>query len=73
MAQPRRFHSEALQYLWDRSIGTDPVGIAEFEQNLVNMEVAQRIYDLRTKAGLTQRELALDRTGLGCRAASRSG
>jgi DNA-binding XRE family transcriptional regulator len=58
MAERRRFHSEALQYLWDRSIGTDPVRIAEFEQNLVNMEVAQRIYDLRTKAGLTQRELA---------------
>jgi hypothetical protein len=27
-------------------------------RNVINMEVAQRIYDLRTKAGLTQRALA---------------
>lgn len=58
MAERKRFDSGALQYLWDRSTGRDPKRIAEFEQNLVNMEVAQRIYDLRTKAGLSQRELA---------------
>jgi transcriptional regulator with XRE-family HTH domain len=30
----------------------------EFEDGLVNMEAAQLIYDMRTKAGLSQRALA---------------
>ena len=58
MTPRERIRSGALQYLWDQIIGDDPDRIAEYEQNLVNIEVAKRIYDLRTKAGLTQRELA---------------
>jgi ribosome-binding protein aMBF1 (putative translation factor) len=54
----KRFHSEALQYTYDKFIGTDPEQVAAYEQDLVSIEVAKRIYDLRTKAGLTQRELA---------------
>jgi transcriptional regulator with XRE-family HTH domain len=36
----------------------DPEQVATYEQGLIGVEVAKRIYDLRTKAGLTQRELA---------------
>ncbi len=53
-----QMNSPALQYLYDRCIGDDPEQQAFFEECLVNMDIAQKIYDLRTKAGLTQRALA---------------
>ncbi|MBZ5612252.1 MAG: helix-turn-helix domain-containing protein [Acidobacteriia bacterium] len=58
MAVKKRFHSEALQHTYDRFIGNDPEQVAAYEQDLIGIEVAKRIYDLRTKAGLTQRALA---------------
>jgi ribosome-binding protein aMBF1 (putative translation factor) len=58
MAVKRRFHSEALQYTYDKFIANDPEQVAAYGQDLVGIEVAKRIYDLRTKAGLTHRELA---------------
>jgi ribosome-binding protein aMBF1 (putative translation factor) len=58
MALKRQFYSGALQYIYDRYIGNDPEQVAAFEQDLISVEVAKRIYELRTKAGLTQRELA---------------
>ena len=54
----KTFHSEALQYTYDKFIGNDPEQVADYEQDLIGIEVAKRIYDLRTKAGLTPRELA---------------
>jgi len=54
----RRFQSEALQYTYDKFIGDDPGQNASYEQELINIEVAKRLYDLRAKAGLSQRELA---------------
>ena len=36
-----------------------PERIAALEQEMLNAEVAHEIYDLRTSAGLTQRQLAL--------------
>lgn len=53
-----RFESKSLQFVYDRCIGKDPAREASFEEELANTEVARRIYDLRTEAGLTQRELA---------------
>lgn len=47
-----------MEYLHKRYIGSDPKRLASLEQERVNMDIAQAIYDLRTKAGLTQRELA---------------
>ena len=55
----RRFsESPAIQYLYDRYIGDDPERIASLEEASANLDVAQKIYDLRAKAGLSQRELA---------------
>ena len=54
----RRFKSAALQYTYDRNIGKDPKRIEEYEQEVLNAEVARKIYDLRKRAGLSQRELA---------------
>lgn len=54
----RKFKSATLQWTYDRYIGNDPKQIEEYEQEVLNAEIARKIYDLRTKAGLSQRELA---------------
>jgi len=54
----RKFGSPTMQFLYDRYIGQDEERIQEFEEELFNAEIARKIYDLRTKAGLSQRELA---------------
>lgn len=58
----RKFRSRALQYAYDRYVGDDPERIESFEDEVLNARIARQIYDLRTKAGLTQQELA-DRVG----------
>ncbi len=54
----RRFQSRALQRVYDEVVGQDAQRQEAFEQELVNVEAAQLLYDMRTKAGLSQRELA---------------
>jgi DNA-binding XRE family transcriptional regulator len=54
----RKFRSSTVQFLYDRYVGDDPKRIEEYEQEVLNAEIARKIYDLRTKAGLSQRELA---------------
>ncbi len=58
MPGKRKFRSAAVQELYDELIGNDQSAQEEFEQELVNIEAAQLIHDMRTKAGLSQRELA---------------
>ena len=60
--ESRRFKSEALQYAYDRYVRGDRERADSFEDELLNARVARKLYDLRTHAGLTQRELA-DRVG----------
>ena len=50
--------SAALQELYDELIGDDPGKQADYEEALVNVKAAQLLYDMRTAAGLSQRELA---------------
>jgi ribosome-binding protein aMBF1 (putative translation factor) len=57
-AKRRKFKSAALQWTYDRYIGNDPKEIEAFEEEVINAEISRKIYDLRTKAGLSQRELA---------------
>lgn len=57
MAQ-KKFHSNASRFLYDRYIGGDPKREKEYEEQVINAEIARKIYRLRTKAGLTQQELA---------------
>lgn len=54
----RKFKSPTLQWTYDRYIGNDPKQIEQYEQEVLNAEIARKVYDLRTKAGLSQRELA---------------
>ena len=58
MAEKRNFKSEALQYSYDRFVAGDAEQENAYEQALVDTEVASLIYDLRTRAGLTQRAMA---------------
>ncbi|HMB82428.1 MAG TPA: helix-turn-helix domain-containing protein [Terriglobales bacterium] len=55
----KTFHSKASQYLYNRYIAGDPKREEEYEEEVINADIARKIYDLRTKAGLTQQELAV--------------
>ena len=57
-APKRKFSSTAVQFLYDRYIGDDPERVREYEKEVLNAEIARKMYQLRTKAGLSQRELA---------------
>jgi len=50
--------SDALAILRKRYIGDDPSRGASLEEEGVHAKIARQIYDLRTLAGLTQKELA---------------
>ena len=54
----RKFRSASLQYTYDRFIGHDLKLVEEFEVEVINADIARKIYDLRMKAGLSQRQLA---------------
>jgi ribosome-binding protein aMBF1 (putative translation factor) len=49
---------DALDQLIDSFVGDDPKRQAMLNEEIVNVEAAQLVYDLRRKAGLSQRELA---------------
>ena len=58
MPRKHRFESPALRYLYDRYVGDDPRRQAEYEESVAAARVAMQIYEQRTKAKLTQAELA---------------
>jgi ribosome-binding protein aMBF1 (putative translation factor) len=58
MATKRKMKSDVLQFVYDRYIKGDPEQEASFENEVLNAKIAREIYDLRTKAGLSQRQLA---------------
>ena len=58
MPRKHRFESKALQFTYDRYVGNDPKRRAAFESAVSGADVARQIYDLRTKAGFTQTQLA---------------
>ncbi len=58
----KKFHSKASQFLYNRYIAGDSKREEEYEEEVINAHIARKIYELRTKAGLTQQELA-DRVG----------
>jgi DNA-binding XRE family transcriptional regulator len=61
MAQ-KQLHSKASQFLYDRYIQGDAKREQAHEEEVINADIARKIYELRSKAGLTQQELA-DRIG----------
>lgn len=59
-ARPKRrnLESSGARFLYDRYVGNDPEQIAAYEHEVLNAEIARKIFDMRTKAGLSQRDLA---------------
>jgi ribosome-binding protein aMBF1 (putative translation factor) len=49
---------DALDQLTDKFVGDDPLRQVMLDEEIVNGEAAQLVYDLRKRAGLSQRELA---------------
>jgi hypothetical protein len=58
MQKTHRVKSAALRHLHDRYIGDDPKRLASLEAERTSLNIACKIYDLRTKSRLSQRELA---------------
>ena len=54
----KTFSSKASAYLYTQYIAGDSAREQAYEEEVINAEIARKIYDLRTKAGLTQQELA---------------
>jgi DNA-binding XRE family transcriptional regulator len=54
----KNFSSKASAFLYKRYIAGDPAREHAYEEEIINAEIARNIYRLRTKAGLTQQELA---------------
>ena len=55
---PKTFHSQASEFLFNRYLAGDSRREQAYEEEVINAEIARKIYQLRTKAGLTQEELA---------------
>lgn len=58
----KRFQSKSLQNVYDKVVGSDPKKQATFEREhdeiLVQIAASQLLHEMRTQAGLSQRELA---------------
>ena len=50
--------TDAVEILHRRYYEDHPERLASLEEERANLDIACKIYDLRTKAGLTQRQLA---------------
>ena len=57
-AKTRNSTSDAVQILQRRYVENDPEMAGLVAEELAKLQIAQKIYDLRTKAGLSQRALA---------------
>ena len=55
---PHEFNSTASKFLYNRYVAGDPKREEQYAEEVINAEIARKIYQLRTKAGLTQQELA---------------
>jgi DNA-binding XRE family transcriptional regulator len=58
MTKKRKPTTDAVEILHRRYFEGKPEMLAALEEARANDEVARKIYELRTKAGLTQRQLA---------------
>src|SRR5580698_10597532 len=51
-------NKDALDQVIEKFVGGDPERQAMLDEEIVNVEAAQLVYQLRKRAGLSQRELA---------------
>jgi|HubBroStandDraft_4_1064222.scaffolds.fasta_scaffold850254_2 hypothetical protein len=67
MATKRKFKSAEAQELYAELIEEDPEAQEEIEEELVRIEAAVLIYEMRKKAGLSQQELCQQDRNVGIR------
>jgi DNA-binding XRE family transcriptional regulator len=58
MKKKPRMTSDAVEIIHKRFFAGKPEMLALLEEERANAEIARKVYDLRTKAGLSQRALA---------------
>jgi len=58
MAAQKKYTTDAIEILHHRYYAGRPERLASLEVERLNAKIAREIYDLRTAAGLTQRQLA---------------
>lgn len=58
MKKKPRMTSDAVEIIHQRFFAGKPQMLALLEEERANAEIARKVYDLRTKAGLSQRALA---------------
>jgi ribosome-binding protein aMBF1 (putative translation factor) len=58
MVAQKKYTTDAIEILHHRYYAGKPERIASLEVERLNAKIAREIYDLRTAAGLTQRQLA---------------
>jgi ribosome-binding protein aMBF1 (putative translation factor) len=58
MSKKRSTTTDGIKILHELFLRDHPQRQASVEEEMANMEIAQKIYDLREQAGLTQRQLA---------------
>jgi DNA-binding XRE family transcriptional regulator len=58
MAKEKKLTTDAVEIIHRRLYEGKPERLASLEEERANADIARKIYELRTKAGLTQRELA---------------
>lgn len=58
MARSKQPQSAALRYQHKEIIGEDPERLHSLEEERANADIAQKIYEMRKEADLTQTELA---------------
>ena len=68
----KKITSAALKYVHRRFFAEQPERLAELEEARASAEVARQVYELRTKAKLTQKQLA-DRVGPPAAASAKEG
>jgi transcriptional regulator with XRE-family HTH domain len=47
-----------VQFLYDRYVGNDPKQAEAFDGEILSAQLARKIFELRSRAGLSQRQLA---------------
>ena len=53
----RKAKTDAVAYLYDRYIADDPERLASVAEEEANLDIAQKIYDLRTAAALSMPQI----------------
>lgn len=59
MTRITEIRSEALAYLYELYYKDHPERLASLEEEMINVEVAQCLYDLRSETGLTLEQFAV--------------